>query len=280
MMTKEEKIRLAFAEQGIEYKKGKILAPWGAWIPMPLNYNTNTKIGNAATFSLYHGNEIFTIDMVGEKTAAVMLSAGIESIQASCPYHCPGCYCDAGNYRYDSTKAALMLRLILARYYMDFLRRAIIAQINAFGIEQVRIHAAGDFFSAEYALMWKDIATTCPGVIFWTYTKDPIALDIISPVPNIFITPSCTPFGFNYGKCGYLLEIRKKLLAMGKKVHICACGTPYEKHCADCKTGCKAIGTSADYVLFIMHSVKGYKAGKTDPEDYKKILAIIAEQDN
>jgi hypothetical protein len=35
----------------------------------------------------------------------------------------------------------------------------------------VRIHAAGDFFSAAYIAQWDAVAAACPGTRFWYYTR-------------------------------------------------------------------------------------------------------------
>lgn len=86
--------------------------------------------------------------------------------------------------------------------------------------------------------------------------------------------------GLNFGTCTELLEKYRELTAAGYRVHICGCGTPYEKHCHACNTGCKAIGKDIDYVLFIKHSSRDYKAGKDDPLEYAAVCDIIARQDN
>lgn len=264
---------------GIEYKAGKILSPFG-WIPELIPVGTNTKIGNAGTWSIYHGNETKSRDEFGPKTQSIMDAANVDCVTGSCPCHCDGCYCDSGNYRYDSTKAANILKLLLAKLYPAWTAAAIKAQIAADGITQIRIHAAGDFFSRKYVNMWIDIITSTPRVTYWTYTKYDYAIEMFRGIPNVSIVPSITPSGINFGTCSELLEKYAALSAAGYRVHICACGTEYEKHCADCKTGCKAIEKTCDYVLFIKHSTPDYKAGKKDPAEYEAIKAIIRNQDN
>ena len=279
--TKKDKQIRIYAKYGIEFDGEYIVSPLGKIRPlMPIG--SNTKVGNAATFSIYHGDEILHFDDFKKdgKTQEFMKRAGITEIKASCPFHCKDCYCDNGNYRYDSTKSALMLRLILVKLHLDFVKRALIAQIGADDIKQIRIHAARDFFSNEYVDMWHDVAETCNDVVFWTYTKTEYALKRFENVKNLFIVPSVTPMGFNFGTCKELLYRYHKLVAMGYRVHICACGTDMEKHCSDCNTGCKAVGKECDFVLFIKHSTKDYKAGKTDPEDFSKIVELIRNQNN
>lgn len=266
---------------GIEYDgSGHILSPWGTWIPCLIPFNTNTKIGKAGTWSMHHGNEILKIDDAPKAVKAVMRTACVDSVKGSCPCHCDGCYCDSGNYNYGTVKASNIRKLLIAKLYTDFMVCAINAQIKADNIEQLRIHASGDFFNAEYINAWVRIASENPNVTFWTYTKNDTALEAFKTVPNVSIVPSITPMGINFGTCSELLEMHSALTAMGYRVHICACGTEFEKHCADCKTGCKAIGTECDFVLFIKHSTRDYKAGKKDPEAFEAVKAIIKAQDN
>lgn len=269
-----------YKQFGIEYANGKILSPFNTWISELIPLNTNTKIGNAGTWSIYHGNETKAADEFGPQVKEVMTAAGVDCVTGSCPCHCNGCYCDAGRYRFDAIKAGNIRKLLLAKMYPDFMVRAINAQIRVDGIEQIRIHASGDFFSKEYVNAWLTIARDNPGVIFWTYAKYEYALEMFRDVPNVSIVPSITPAGINFGTCAELFEKHSELSAAGYRVHICACGTEFEKHCSDCDTGCKAIGSKCDYVLFIKHSTPDYKAGKKDPAEFDAIKAIIKAQDN
>ena len=280
MCMKKESKKDVYASFGIDYSAAGILTPYGVRIPELLTVGTNSKVGAAATWSILPGTGAIDRKSCGPKTAAVLDAAGVGVVYGTCHCDCVGCYAKAGRYNMDNVKAALTVRTILVYKDLDFFTRAIIAQVTADGIKQVRIHAAGDFFSADYARAWKRIAAICKDVVFWTYTKIDYALDIFRGLDNLFITPSNTPAGVNYGTCADLLRMHKALTRAGYRVHICACGTPYEKHCADCTTGCKSIGAGADYVLFIMHSVKGYTAGKNDPAEYAAVLDIIANQDN
>ena len=267
-----------YAKYGIEFKNDKIRSPFGTWIPELLTYGTNSKVGDAATSSIYHGNETLKIADFGERTQSVMNDANVTEINGSCECHCEHCYCDNGFYKCDSTKAANMLKLILARMYPDFFENAIKAQIEYYGYTQVRIHACGDFFNETYVNVWKRIVLAFPETVFWTYTKVGFALAALQGIPNLKVVPSRTPYGFNFGTCAELLYRYRKLTEDGYKVHICACGTDFEKHCSECNTGCKAIGETVDFVLFIMHSTPEYDATK-DPL-FPEVVAIIANQDN
>jgi len=278
---KRETKKDVYARYGIEYKGNKLYCePLKKWLNPMLPIGTNTKVGDAATWSIYHGNETLTPDMFGEKARAVMENVGVSEIKASCPCHCDGCYCDSGFYCYDSTKAVNLQKLILAKMYPEWLERAIMAQIEADSVKQLRIHAAGDFFSESYVDMWKRIAARFDGVIFWTYTKYEYAVNAFNGLDNLSLVPSCTPAGFNFGTCAELLYKYRKLTSMGYRVHICACGTNMEKHCSDCVHGCKAIGKECDYVLFIKHSTRDYKAGVDDPDEFKAVCEIIRNQAN
>ena len=275
-MTKKD----VYAMFGIEYKAGKIRTPYGEYIPELIPIGTNSKVGDAGTWSIYHGNETVNADDLKTKCKATLTAAGLAFIKGSCPCHCDDCYCDSGRYNCDNVKAANILKLVLARFYPEFMVNAIKAQIIADNIEQMRIHAAGDFFSPEYVDCWKSIVVDFPAVTFWTYTKYEYALNAFRGLKNISIVPSKTPAGINFGTCAELLKKYNDLAAAGYRVHICACGTEYEKHCSDCKTGCKAIGKDCDYVLFIKHSARDYKAGKNDPVEFEAVKAIIKAQDN
>ena len=56
----------------------------------------------------------------------------------------------------------------------------------------MRVHASGDFYSVEYARKWADIATQCPSVIFYAYTKS------VSIVRSVDM-PENVKLAFSYG---------------------------------------------------------------------------------
>lgn len=283
MKTTKKDIYLKY---GIKFKKDgsaeKIFCdPLNMWMSPLMPKGTNTKVGKAATWSMKHGNERFNIIEMHERVQKVMRMAKVEVIDGPCPVHCDGCYCDNGCFNWPQNQALNMLKLIIARHFTEWLERALSAQIEADKLTQVRIHVAGDFFSPEYVAMWVRIANKFEETtIFWTYTKVDYALKAFEHVKNVFIVPSATPVGFNFGTCAELIYKYKKLTSLGYRVHICACGTTYEKHCADCKHGCKAVGTECDFVLFIKHSTNDYKAGKDDPNEFAIVCDIIANQNN
>ena len=238
-----------YKQFGIEYKGGKIYAPFFGWIS-PVLVNGNSKLGAGVwTFSSLPGNFIHRVNIDGE----------VIEIGGTCPCNCSGCYAQTGLYNMPSVKKALAIRTVLARLYPDFLERAIIAQIIADEIKLLRIHASGDFFSVEYVEMWKRIAIRFPGVAMWTYTKYAPAEKAFDDIANCNVVKSIIPgCGVNFGKCAYIIALYQELKSRGLPVYICRCGIDKNQHCVNCK-GCSAY----KYVLFIEHST-AYKA-ESDP---------------
>lgn len=244
-MTKKE----VYAKHGIEYRDGKINAPRFGFIP-ELLINGNAKLGKGVyTYSTLAGTR--------EYNAVVNGIAFVE--RGTCLCSCEGCYAQRGFFNMNSTVNALALRTWLARNALDFMTRAIIAQIEADAVKLVRIHASGDFFAADYTDAWREIAAACEGTAFWTYTKNPDAELSFDATPNVNVVASLIlGCGYNFGHCDYIIDTYKKLTAAGESVHICRCGIDDAQHCNNCK-GCSV----NKYVLFIEHST-AYKAEK-DP---------------
>lgn len=177
----------------------------------------------------------------------------------TCPCNCIGCYGMSGNYtRYKSIYDSLALRTIIARLDLDFMVDEINKQIAKQNIKYIRIHATGDFFSADYVKAWIKIAKENPNTIFWTYTKATFKeLDELNSLENVNIVSSVVPGkGFNFGKCDYILNTYEYLKSIGENPYICRCGIDDNQHCNTCK-GC----SKHKYVLFLEHST-GYNAEK------------------
>jgi len=105
----------------------------------------------------------------------------------------------------------------------------------------IRIHVAGDFFSQEYIDMWTEIATACPGMTFYSYTKVMAIFDFeaFKNLPNVnLINSIAADGGKNYGDIhrvydlvcdGYVVcpatlpdsRFGKKGLRCGKDCKIC-----------------------------------------------------------
>lgn len=255
-----------YNKYGIEFKSGKIFHPFFGYIPEML-VNGNEKIGSGIWhFSTLPGNieYNFAFDNDGKQI--------VFNVFGTCPITCKGCYAMTGNYRYDSVKKALAIRTWLARNDIDFVKRAIMAQIEIYKVEFLRIHASGDFFSDEYINMWREIVRECKNTVFWTYTKNMKAESAFDEFQNANIVKSFIPhFGMNFGHCDYIIAVYNELKKQGKSVYICRCGIDKNQHCTNCK-GC----SKNEFVLFIEHSTE-YKAEK-DPL-YETLKAIIETQE-
>ena len=234
-----------YAKYGITYKNGKIDTPIGPMCEL-------LKKGNSKT-----GKAVRTWSMN----------------QTTCPVHCKGCYGDNGFYKMPNTAESLRKNTEIAREHLDFLNRALRAQLETLPAgTEIRIHALGDFFSGEYLVMWHDIARDFPQHIFWTYTKVAAFENAFNDLENANIVKSIVKgFGFNFGHCDYVIDMYKALRKLNVKVHICRCGIDDSQHCAGCHK-C----SECEYVLFIEHSTD-YVA-KKDPR-YSELVELIENQE-
>lgn len=255
--------KTVYAKHGIEYKDGKIVSPIG--LISELLKEGNSKTGKAVyTFSVLAGTgcHAFTI---GEKTIIV---------KGTCKCDCVGCYAKTGFYVMDNVKKSLAINTYLVNNYIDFVKRAIMAQLEIMGRGEIRIHAAGDFNTAnsdDYAKMWLDIAIAFPAFRFWTYKKIKKYETLFDHAKNANIVKSIIPgIGFNFGHCDYIINAYYSLKAMGKSVYICKCGINPEQHCEKC-----GVCATYDFVLFLEHSTD-YKA-EQDPL-YDKLCEIVNNQ--
>ena len=290
-MNKAERIAAVYNKYGIEYNavSGKIYFPGlDRWIS-PLMVDGNEKIGKGVYhFSTLAGTKEYRLnintkqikvpskkDPVKLVTVAVMDldNPMYIDVPGTCICDCDKCYAMSGNYLYETTLAYLAVRTFIARYDIDFFRRAVMAQIEAENIKLVRIHASGDFFSMEYIDAWQQIVTAYPGTVFWSYTKNALAENAFDEIPNCNIVKSRLPdMSLNYGTCREIMDKYAMLKAMGKTVYICRCGIDEKQHCVKC-TGCSRF----DYVLFLKHGDPAYNL-KKDPL-FPAIAALIESQD-
>lgn len=248
-----------YAENGIEFtnaNNGKIKAPVFGYIK-PLMKNGNTKIGKGVFhFSTLPTDGIYTFTVNGKEYTTPGTCA------CTCRNEKTGkidCYACAGHYSRHNVRASLGMNTILSRFFLDFVRRAITAQIIADKIRIIRVHVAGDFFSREYVEMWRGIAAAFPGVCFWTYTKVREYENAFNDISNFNVVKSIIPGrGYNFGECGYIIALYNELKAAGKSVYICLCEVSENApHCYDCGA-CR----TCDYVLFVKHSTPDYDAKK------------------
>ena len=247
-MTKRE----IYARYGIEYDGDNHILWRGVWIPELLKEG-NTKVGKTVwTWSMTPG------------------------IDGTCVCTCDGCYAMTGRYLCDNVKESNRRNQQIVEEDLDFFYRAVMAQLECIGTGEVRIHAAGDFATANqeaYATMWWLIVRSNPNFHFWTYTKVRELEHLFDDLPNGNIVKSVIDgVGVNFGHCGYIIDAYKKLKANGAKVWICRCGIDKNQHCANC-TRC----SSYDFVLFVEHSTS-YKAS-ADPR-FDELKALIESQED
>lgn len=264
-----------YASYGIQYdnKNHIYCEPLQRWVPQLL-INGNKKIGRGVWhFSITAGTAPVSKETV--EKAIGKIAADWQDAQrlcgGTCSCNCPGCYAQSGHYVKSSVRASLAWRTFLCRRFLAWTENAINAQIAACNIKMVRIHAAGDFFSNEYVMMWKRIAEVNTDCIFWTYTKTAFeAVKRFDSLNNANVVKSLIDGKVNFGKAGYLMALYKELVAAGKSVWICRCGIDKEQHCNNCHH-CY----SAEYVLFLEHGTD-YRP-EQDP-DYPEFVALVNSQ--
>lgn len=270
-------IKDTFAEYGIQYdgKNHIYCEPLRRWIPLLL-INGNKKIGRGVYhFSITAGNKPVSAETVVKALGSIAATEDMEVLQhacgGTCCCNCPGCYAQSGHYTKSSVKASLAWRTYLAQRFPEWTENAINAQIAALNIKMVRIHAAGDFFSDEYVMMWARIAEANSGCIFWTYTKTTHpSIAVFDSLRNANVVKSLVNGGFNFGKAGYLIALYRDLVASGKTVWICRCGIDKDQHCNTCHH-C----FSSEYVLFLEHGTD-YRP-EQDP-DYPAFVELVNSQ--
>ena len=155
---------------GIQFDGEKIYCEaLDMWIS-PLLINGNEKIGRGVWhFSTLAGNGVVSENIVNAVIGSAVLGMSMDELKAACggtcACNCPGCYAQTGCYEFNSTIVSNARKSLLSRIALEWTERAIKAQIKADRIEYMRIHASGDFVSAEYVKMWSRIAKEYPNVI-------------------------------------------------------------------------------------------------------------------
>lgn len=231
--------------------------------PLPL-VQGNAKLGK----TVWHSSTVPTCEIITAHDA----DGNEISEKGTCPMSCPGCYARTGNYQFNTTKYALIMRTKLLRNYPDIYFALIRVQLSTENIERLRIHAAGDFIPGEaagFAAVLKDY----PSVMSWTYTKCQISGEIadLDSLDNCNVVKSIVPgCGFNFGHIDYIISTFHKLLDAGKSVYVCRCGIDKNQHCSDCDGCC-----NHEYVLFVEHST-GYDAASDAM--YNDLVKLIESQ--
>lgn len=265
---------------------------------VPVLKNGNTKIGRGVwQFSITAGNAPLSREVVAEIIRGIAdrfnADAGkLEKLRTecggTCGMNCPHCYAQVGHYTHNNVAVCLGRHTYLARFALEWLRRAIAAQIIADNIAMCRIHVAGDFFGCEYAAMWLDIIRMYPDTIFWTYTKQngrpemDSTLQAIAAASNANIVDSIVEVGgksfMNFGTAGDVMKLYRLLKAAGKSVYICKCGLDVTgvdavAHCNRCNH-C----FTCQFVLFLKHSDDSYNALQ-DP-DFPAFCELVRSQND
>lgn len=252
-----------YAKYGIVWDGKHIVSPVGP--VCELLKEGNDKTGKLVyTFSLLPGTGSFTLDIDGTTY----------TVDGTCGCNCVGCYAMAGHYVQYTAEKSMLINTYLVNNHLDFVKACISAQLEYIGRGEIRIHAAGDFKTADpeaYAGMWHDVAARFNTFRFWTYTKLKKFETLFDDLKNANIVKSVIPgIGINYGHCDYIINAYYTLRDAGKKVYICRCGIDKNQHCENC-----GVCATYDYVLFIEHSTD-YIAER-DPL-FGKLCEIINNQ--
>lgn len=91
----------------------------------------------------------------------------------TCPYATNACksvcYVKKGTFSFPSNQAIYQRNYQLSRS-KSFIK-TIIQEIRNSGVRYFRVHASGDFYSADYVMKWVEIARKVPDVTFYAYTR-------------------------------------------------------------------------------------------------------------
>jgi hypothetical protein len=94
---------------------------------------------------------------------------GGETCPGASPACAAECYAKKGRMFSPHVRAHYTRNLTITQ--RDTFARLMIAEVKRRWPRVVRIHAAGDFYSAEYVRKWIEVARACPDVRFYAYTR-------------------------------------------------------------------------------------------------------------
>lgn len=150
------------------------------------------------------------------------------------------CYAVPAYRQYPGVRWKYDSNWMLATKEPEYLQAQIVAQLQAErGVEIVRLHSSGDFFSQGYVDMWTGITEAFPKIKFYTYTKADKVLNFeaLESLKNFNLIRSLIDGKLNYGSMEYLERMKKRYpksficpATAGKNVH---CG----KECRYCVEG-------------------------------------------
>lgn len=193
-----------------------------------------------------NGHRIF-VSRGNTKLAATVGIFNIPAIKT-----CPNCKSCAGNCY--ARKAEKIYPTVLpcreknfkATLSPHFVRMMVDLIKSMKGLQYFRIHESGDFYSAEYAEKWEQIAAALPEIQFYGYTKSPY----YPKGNNINIVHSTLPDGeVNFGDRAYIEGMKAKY-----GFPICPAVTPEGKlkHDVSCGVNCH-LCMQVSHVLFYAH---------------------------
>ncbi len=87
-----------------------------------------------------------------------------------CQQHCYAC---KGHFLFPNVGECHMRNWLATQDLETFVDEAIteIQRWASEGHKRIRVHSAGDFYSVDYFRAWLEIASACPDVEFFTYTR-------------------------------------------------------------------------------------------------------------
>jgi len=166
----------------------------------------------------------------------------------TCPQSCPNCYALKAQRAYPSARRARERNLrVLQKHGAGTIAVAVQYLADRHPLKAIRIHEAGDFYSAQYFWDWNIAANILKeyGVPVWTYSKRYTRKDVFSD--NLNLVESILPDGsLNFGPYEW---VRKKQDQYG--LHICPATQRDGKGlicCRDC-----TICMDHAQVLFVQH---------------------------
>ena len=150
----------------------------------------------------------------------------------SCGMKCPGCYaanCMTGAHG-DNVTLSWYRWYFIEKYIPEIYFAKVRYELSHTKKSVVRLHESGDFIDAADAAEWLKIIREFPNIRFYTYTKRTFpAVAEMKALPNCNIVNSLPCGRMNYGSPEYVAALAALIIAAGKEVHICACGTAAEK---------------------------------------------------
>jgi hypothetical protein len=100
--------------------------------------------------------------------------------EKTCVQHC---YALQGRFKFPAVADRLQQNLALAK--SEWFAPLMIREIRRRAAAVVRVHAAGDFFSADYVWAWCMISDACQGARFYYYTRSFAVPELRGPLEEL-----------------------------------------------------------------------------------------------